>query len=415
MKVYPLPEGHPLKGLPTDGWVMVYSPGSAILRLPDSLPRSPVVLFNYISDGRVERPAYYPDITEGMRRGPVRFYEAGFLKRIGAERYGSLWEYHAFLSLYSEGKAHAVVDEVVAEENKKEGYGKLHSEAFNYLMYGPNYEREVEAIFYNFLRRMGAYMDRPMGYPLRTRPHSPKVSVITPVRNRERFIGEAIESVLNNDFPDWEMVIVDNGSTDSTPDVVERYARKDSRIRLVRTAGKTLTECLNIAVRESRGWIVAQLDSDDTYTPWALRTIYEYHRDNPVGLAVSYYEVVDEEGKVIPELPVVKHLEFSINNILRVGGAGAVRSYRREVLERLGGFDERNVPHFAEDYDLVLRISEIYPIGRIHSVLYRYRRHAESTDATRKYHFKARTKTALRWAAIERRRTFNFVRKAALP
>jgi len=394
---------------------MVYSPGSAILRLPDSLPRFPIVLFRYLSDGRMERPAYYPDVTEGMRRGPVRFYEVEFLKRIGAERYGSLWEYHAFLSLYSEGKMHAVMDEVVAEESRKGGYGKLHSEAFNYLMYGPNYEREVEAIFYGFLRRVGAYLNKPMGYPLRTRPHSPKVSVITPVRNRERFIGEAIESVLNNDFPDWEMVIVDNGSTDSTPDVVEGYAKKDSRIRLIRTAGKTLTECLNIAVKESRGWIVAQLDSDDTYTPWALRTIYEYHRDNPVGLAVSYYEVVDEKGKVIPELPVVKHLEFSINNILRVGGAGAVRAYRREVLERLGGFDERNVPHFAEDYDLVLRISELYPIGRIHSVLYRYRRHAESTDATRDYHFKARTKTALRWAAIERRRTFNFLRRSSLP
>ncbi len=415
MRLYLLPEGNPLEALPGEGWVAVYSPGVSILSFPRHLPKAEVVFFNYTSGGEVKRPAHYRDITERIRKGPFRLYNVEFLKEIGAERYGRVWEYYALLSLYSEGKTHAVVDEVVAEEPSAEDFGKLHSEAFKYLMYGQDYEREVEEVFYGFLRRVGAYLHRPLNLPLKTPPHSPRVSVITPVKDRVRFIGEAIESVLANDFEDWEMIVVDNGSTDGTDGVVERYAKRDKRIKLIRTAGKSLSECLNMAVRESRGWIVSQLDSDDTYTPWALRTIYEYHRENPVGLAVSYYEVVDEEGNVVETLPIVKHLEFSINNILRVDGAGAVRSYRREVLERLGGFDERNVPHFAEDYDLVLRISELYPVGRIHSVLYRYRRHAGSTDATRGYHFKTRTKTAIRWAAIHRRRVFNFTRTPILP
>ena len=414
MRFYPLPEGSTLDLPQREGWVMVFSPGTSILRLPDTLPDSPIVLFGYTSGGRVEMPANYRDLTERMRRGPIRMYRTDFLKRIGAEAYGRVWEYYAFLSLYAEGGRHAVVGDVIAEGPPPEDYGRLHSEAFKYLLYGGEYEREVERVFLSFLKRVGAYLPRPLGYPLKVPPHSPKVSVITPVKDRADFIGEAIESVLANDFGDWEMIVVDNGSRDGTPEVVERYARRDRRIKLVRTAGKSLTECLNIGVRESRGWIVAQLDSDDTYTPWALRSIYEYHRENPVGLAISYYEVVDERGERIEEMPVVKHLEFSINNLLRVEGAGAVRAYRREVLERLGGFNEE-LTDFGEDYDLVLRISELYPVGRIHSVLYRYRRHAGSTDATRDYHSKARTKTAVRWAAIHRRRLLNFVRRPSLP
>ena len=393
---------------------MVYSPAAGILKLPEPMPHSEIVLGRYVRDGEVRRPAHYPDITERMDRGPVRFYRARFLREIGAQRYGRLWEYYAFLRLYASGKIHTVLDEVVAEERVGERYGKFHTEAFRYLMYGPDYEREVEGIFYEFLRKVGAYMHGPLNYPLRERPHSPKISIITPVKDRVRFIGEAIESVLANDFGDWEMVVVDNGSVDGTAEVVERYARMDGRIKLVRTSGESLAGCLNLALKHSRGWIVAQLDSDDTYTPWALRTVYEYHREHSVGLAVSYYEVVDEGGRVIPELPVVKHLEYSLNNILRVGGAGALRSYRREVLERLGGFDDRNFPNFAEDYDLVLRLSERYPVGRIHSVLYRYRRHAGSTDATREYHFKARTKTTIRWAAIHRRRMYSHLLRRAL-
>ncbi len=393
---------------------MVYSPTATILKLPDPMPKAEVVLGRYLRNGEVRRPADYPDLTERMDRGPVRFYRADFLERIGAREYGRVWEYYAFLKLYALGRRHVVLDEVLAEERAGEGYGKLHTEAFRYLMYGPDYEREVEGVFYGFLREVGAYMHGPLNYPLRERPHSPKVSIITPVKDRARFIVEAIESVLANDFNDWEMVIVDNGSVDGTAEVVERYAKRDRRIRLVRTSGESLAGCLNLALKHSRGWVVAQLDSDDTYTPWAVRTVYEYHREYEVGLAVSYYEVVDEGGKVIPEIPIVKHLEYSINNLLRVGGAGALRSYRREALERLGGFDERNFPNFAEDYDLVLRLSERYPVGRIHSVLYRYRRHAESTDATREYHFKARTKTAIRWAAIHRRRTYALLTKRAL-
>ncbi|NPA80488.1 MAG: glycosyltransferase [Thermotogae bacterium] len=412
MAFRPIPEGEPLGGC-HDGWVMVVARGASILALPETMPPNPIVYAAYEEDGKVVFPPEFPDITERAMRGPLRFYRGDFLCEIGADEYGSLWEYYATLKLYASGRTHAVLRDrpYAVKGDPPEDFGKLHSEAFKYLMYGPDYERRVEGIFYGFLREMDAFLEAPHRWPLYERPHSPAVSVITPVRNRARFIGEAIESVLANDYDDWEMIVVDNGSDDGTPDVVERYARRDGRIRLIRTAGKTLSQCLNIAVRSSRGWIVAQLDSDDTYTPWALRTIYDYHRTHEVGLAVSYYEVVDEEGRTIPQLPVVKHLEFSINNILRVDGAGAVRSYRREVLERLGGFDEENLPGFAEDYDLVLRISERFPVGRIHSVLYRYRRHPDSTDATRDVLSKTRIKTAIRWSALRRRRQMNAVRR----
>ncbi|NPB03768.1 MAG: glycosyltransferase [Thermotogae bacterium] len=413
MRFQLLPSGEPLSGIRGD-WVVVYDPDSLILTLPGDLPDAPMVLTFYVQDDKIRRPTDFKDITERAILGPLRFYHGDYLRRIRAEDYGEVWEYYARLRLYVEGLKQRVIPRVLAAIPSDPGFGKLHTEAFRYLQYGADYERKVETIFYGFLKEIGAYLNEGLNLSLREKPHSPAISVITPVRNRVKFIGEAIESVLNNDFQDWEMVIVDNGSEDGTAEIVERFSRRDKRVKLVRTSGRSLTECLNLAVKHSKGWVIAQLDSDDTYTPTALREIYDYHANHNVGLAISYYRVVDEEGNTIEDLPIVKHLEYSLNNLLRVEGAGAVRSYRREALLRVGGFDERALPDFAEDYDLVLRLSEWFLVGRIHAVLYNYRRHPHSTDAERDPFNKARIKTGIRWATIHRRRLLNFARHLSL-
>ncbi|MFZ8832895.1 MAG: hypothetical protein ACO2O5_01620 [Candidatus Caldipriscus sp.] len=91
-----------------------------------------------------------------------------------------------------------------------------------------------------------------------------------------------------------------------------------------------------------------------------------------------------------------------------------MRSYKREALERVGGFDEENFPDFGEDYDLVLKISEIFQVGRIHKVLYYYRRHPQSTDAQRPLLYKKFIKNSARKSAFLRRRMINFSKRSPL-
>ncbi|MEO0174874.1 MAG: glycosyltransferase [candidate division WOR-3 bacterium] len=414
MKVQFLKSGEPLPNRVGDVLAVLEDNAAVIYENLKDIPKHPIVVGKYIYKGKVFDVGDFQDFTERAELGPLRLYHWDFLEGIKAWKYGKFWEYYARLQLYIIGKNHLVLDRVLSERFSVEGFGKLYSEAFKYLTYSQEDEIALEGIFKDFLVKIGAYLNKPLDLPLKEKPHKPYISVIIPVRNRERFIGKALESILENDFPHLECIVVDNGSTDNTREIVKRFSQGDGRIKLVEVYGESLAGCLNMGIKNSKGWIISQLDSDDFYSKDALRTVYEYHKEYPVGLAVSYYQVVDEKGNPIGEMGTVKHLEFSINNILRVEGAGAVRSYKREVLERIGGFDEVNFPNFAEDYDVVLKISELYRIGRIHKVLYYYRRHPESTDATRPLLEKKRIKNSARKSAFWRRRVLNLTKQPAL-
>jgi GT2 family glycosyltransferase len=413
MRFQLLESGKPLIQRSGD-FLLVYDPGTSIIfENLREIPKYPIIVGKYIYEGQIFDVAKFQDFTERAELGPLRIYDWDFLDEIGAERYGKFWEYYARLELYLRGKTQLVLEKPISERVNIENFGKLYTEAFKYLTYDPGDEIALEKIFKDFLIKIDAFLERPLNFPLRETPYKPYISVIIPVRNREKFIGKALESLLENDFEDWECIVVDNASDDNTPNIVEKFSRADKRIKLVRVKNKSLSACLNEGIRRSRGWIVCQLDSDDFYSKDALRTVFEYHREYPVALAISYYDVVDEEGKPL-NFPTVKHLEFSINNILRVEGAGALRSYKREALERVGGFDEENFPDFGEDYDLVLKLTEIFQVGRIHKVLYYYRRHPQSTDAQRPLLYKKFIKNSARKSAFLRRRMINFSKRSPL-
>jgi hypothetical protein len=287
------------------------------------------------------------------------------------------------------------------------GRGKLGG--FSYLFMDPEHERQTETVFYNALKRRGSWLEgERTSLPPRVESKSPLVSVITPVYNRAKFIGDAIASVQRNSLTDWEYIIVDNGSTDSTRDVVRKFAAADSRIRLVENDRNIIALSLNIALRDARGKYIAQLDSDDEYLPHTLESMVTALETHPTwALAISYYELMDEAGHSLPEFGIIKHLEYNRNNILRVDGAGALRCWHRSVIEEMGGFDQQDFADYGEDYDLVLKVSEKYEVGRIHEVCYRYRRHEGNTDMLRDPHMKLHNKTLARRRALERRRKQN--------
>jgi glycosyltransferase involved in cell wall biosynthesis len=301
------------------------------------------------------------------------------------------------------------------------GRGKLGG--FSYLFMDPEDERQTEAVFYNFLKREKIWLEGErqsipppfMGgpssaSPLLARGHGggPLVSVVTPVFNRADFVGKAIESVQRQTFTDWEYVIVDNGSTDSTREVVKSYAQRDSRIHLIENDRNMIALSLNLGVNAAAGKYISQLDSDDEYLPKTLEVMAAELESHPTwGLAIGYYELMDEIGTVLPEFGIIRHLEYNRNNILRVDGAGAPRMWHRSVILEFGGFDEKDLGHYGEDYDLVLKCGEKYEVGRVHEICYRYRRHPDNTDVKRDPEVKIRNKTTARLRAIERRKKLN--------
>jgi len=276
---------------------------------------------------------------------------------------------------------------------------------FGYLFYPEEISQEIESAFRSALHNRRAYLsheNRAIHCP-----HShcePDVSVIIPVRNRVRFISRAIESVLAGSFKDFELIVVDNGSTDGTIEEVEHFQRKFPNIMLLRSPPGQIAAALNLGVRAARGKYISQLDSDDEYTPDTLEMQVAHLESHPnCAVAISYYDVMDQDGNPMPELGTIKHLEYDRNNILRTNGAGAARTWHRCVIERLGGFDEQNFGNYAEDYDLVLRVSEKYDVDRVHSVLYHCRLHDGNTDHGLSMEFRARRKILARSLALKRR------------
>jgi len=353
------------------------------------------------------------DITGRFPYGPVRIYARevikNYLNHIKRFTYGL--EYALWLRLEEEQLPRLYVGEVFGERKGRMETPRYLS-SFDYLFSLKDREREEEKIFKDMLKRRGAFLRGPfMTYTFERPSFPPLVSVIIPVRNRVGTIEAAIGSVLDQTYKNFEVIVVDTGSTDGTIEKVEKLRRKFEKVRLIKLKGGEISHALNAGVKNARGEFIAQLDSDDFYVPETIEECVEVLSRNPeVALVVSYYQVVDEEGNPIRGISPIKHLEYDRNNLLRSDGIGAVRVWRKGAIESLGGFDEKTFGHFGEDYDMALRISERWEVQRIHRVLYKYRRHGDSVDIKTGLQEKFLLKTLARQRALQRRKRFNEIR-----
>lgn len=222
----------------------------------------------------------------------------------------------------------------------------------------------------------------------------PKISIITPCYNAERFLSQTIESVLGQSFADWEQVIVDDGSTDRSAQIAGEYAAKDTRIRLIRQENRGVNAARNAGFAASArdSAYLLFLDADDLIAPAFLATMASYLETHPgAGMAFCRYGAIDEHGNALAdercELP--RYTLESGRLHLLPEGEGRVpfdtafwwidlpimsALMRRSVYERLPGWDE-TFSHGFEDTDLLLRF---FLIGEVHAVsgnLVSYRRH----------------------------------------
>jgi O-antigen biosynthesis protein len=207
----------------------------------------------------------------------------------------------------------------------------------------PDYDRAVER---RFLRRWS-------GVPLPVAPPGdPVVSVIVPVWNRADEVRTAIASVQAQTFNDWELLVVDDGSTDESAPVVASIAAEDSRIRLLRQSHSGVSRARNLALEQARGLYVAFLDSDNAYRPHFLRTALAAMATHGWRAAYAALELRMGTSIQYRQLDAGREL-LALRNHIDLNALVIERS----LVEQVGGFDEQL--RRSVDYDLVLRIAEI--------------------------------------------------------
>lgn len=203
----------------------------------------------------------------------------------------------------------------------------------------------------------------------------PLTSVVMVLCNMERFLGEAIESVLGQTFRDFEFIILDYGSTDKSKDIVSRYAASDSRVKLHNIPPCAYIEAKIAACSLAQGRYIAIQDADDNSLPNRLLWEVEFMEKNPaVAVLGSAAQWINTEGRfLLVSQPPTSHEE--IRTALLTGNAFVHTSVlmRRETFTRVGGY--RRVLLYAEDYDLFLRISEHFQCANLKQVAVHYRIH----------------------------------------
>jgi glycosyltransferase involved in cell wall biosynthesis len=199
-----------------------------------------------------------------------------------------------------------------------------------------------------------------------------KVSVIMGVYNGERYLHEAIESILQQTFTDFEFIIINDGSNDTASSILQSY--KDPRIVLInndRNIG--LTKSLNRGLEICRGVYIARMDVDDISLPERLERQVRYLDANPeIGLLASSFVYIDEAGneKMLSNPPTnkaqLKEAMLKENQFCH-----GVVMFRRSCIEKVGSY--RPEFRYTQDYDQWLRILEFYEIASLPEVLYKYR------------------------------------------
>jgi glycosyltransferase involved in cell wall biosynthesis len=205
----------------------------------------------------------------------------------------------------------------------------------------------------------------------------PLVSIVIPCYKQGHFLGEAIESVLDQTYTNYEIIVVDDGSPDDTSQVASRYAG----VRLIRQENQGLSAARNRGIGESHGEVLVCLDADDRLLPGALESGLACMAQRPESEFVfGRYRAIREDGAqsgVISDLYAGDlYLGLLTRNCI---GPVAPLIFRREIFDKVGGFDTNISP--ASDYDIYLRIARQYPTHRHNGIVAEYRVYNSSMSA----------------------------------
>ena len=237
-----------------------------------------------------------------------------------------------------------------------------------------------------------------------SQPHTPRVSVLMPVYNAEPFLPRAIDSILAQTFADFELICVDDGSTDGSLAVLRAYQARDERVRILSRPNTGIVGALNDGLAAARGERIARMDADDWCDPTRFAKQVAYLDAHPRCVAVgTWCTRTDPYGSPAgSQEPPTDHATIDAGLLRGQGGdlIHATLMMRASTLRAIGGWDTKY--NWVEDLDLFLRLTEAGEVANIPEHLYTYRRHLGSVCATRYESMYAMFREVVRDAHVRR-------------
>lgn len=228
---------------------------------------------------------------------------------------------------------------------------------------------------------------------------SPAISVLLPIFNAENYLALAIESLQNQSFSDFEILAINDGSTDLSLTILEGFAKSDKRIRVIDQENKGLIATLNEGIQKANAPLIARMDADDICHVLRFEKQLAYLEEHPECVAVgSRVMLIDPEGLPICEFSKqVEHNDIDSDHLSGRGGAIAHPAVmlRKSALEKIGGYRD-DVIH-AEDIDLFLRLAEVGKLANLPEIFLYYRQHALSIG----YRFRQEQKASAEKAILD--------------
>lgn len=206
------------------------------------------------------------------------------------------------------------------------------------------------------------------------------VSIILPIYNGEQYMDLSIESVRSQTYNNWELIIVDDCSTDNTENIAKRYTRIDSRIKYYKNkCNLKLPRNLNRGFQLAKGKFLTWTSDDNIYYPTAIEEMVNKLNETKTEFVFAECDIIDEDGKKIEVICAPRNYQQAI-----WGGnfVGACFLYTKSLYENIGEYDPEL--YLVEDYDYWLRIFAKYQVSHINHKLYGYRKHLGALSSTEK-------------------------------
>ena len=312
------------------------------------------------STGYIEKPEKDSDIRDFLKKDNCIGHGSAMIRKASFENVGLYYDefmeksqdYELWLRISKKYKIHNIPEYLYSWRNHKENISmKCKNEQKHFV--------EAAKVRSNWNNEMK-----------KTDSKKYKFSILMANYNNGQYIGEAIQSVLNQTFKEWELVIIDDCSTDNSVEIIKTYLN-DKRIRFIRNKNnRGYTNTLKRLIYESKSEIVGILDSDDVLTRDAIEVIYDSHIKNPdCGFIYSQFMYCD--GKLNPEKKgYCKSIPPGKSN-LHCNCVSAFRTFKKKDYFKTEGFDEEIL--YAEDKDIIFKMEEVTKLLFVDKILYKAR------------------------------------------
>jgi glycosyltransferase involved in cell wall biosynthesis len=202
---------------------------------------------------------------------------------------------------------------------------------------------------------------------------NPLVSVIMPVYNNDEYVKQAVDSILEQTYPHFELIALDDGSKDNSGKILDEYAKRDPRVRVVHKENEGLVKTLNRGIEMSKGELIARMDGDDISFPKRFEQQVAVFQSHPkVVLVAGGFEIIDEENEFLyREVIPAKSEDIKRSMLLRNPVAHGSVMFRRSALDKVGPYSSDCGP--TEDFELWTRLATVGDFHGLEQTVFRWR------------------------------------------